>query len=154
MAEPTHIYLGPCSCGCTVAGKRWMVRPGDRVPFGAESLDARAAKRLGEFFISLDEYDEDAPVGEASAPPTGPVWAHLTVAELAEQAQGFEAFSKAGLEALCRVGGLSPMGTTAQLRDRLAGDLEASLGDEEDEPATLDDIEKMDPEFGLPPEED
>jgi len=154
MTEATHIYTGPCSCGCFIDGKRWMVLPGDRVPFGADRLDERAAERLGEYFIPLSEYKDDTPPSVDVELLVGPVWARMTVADLAERANGFEAFSKSGLEALCRVGGISPLGNTSALRERLLSDLETSLDEEEDESfSTLDDIDKMDPEYGMSPED-
>ena len=88
---------------------------------------------------------------------SGPVWARVTVAELAALADGFEAFSKSALASLCRIGGLSSSGSVADLRDRLFVDLEASeVADERaaDGPvfSSIDDIDRMDPEFGMSPE--
>lgn len=159
MPEATHIYTGPCACGCVVDGVRQMVHPGDRVAFGPDDLDARAADRLGEHFVSLSDYvppASDVSVDEAVDVASGPAWARVTVAELAAIADGFEAFSKGALAALCRIGGLSSSGSVGALRDRLFVDLEATAPVEaqvDDQVfSSIDDIDKMDPEFGLPPE--
>ena len=158
MPESTHIYTGPCACGCIVDGVRYTVHPGDRVAFGSDDLDARAADRLGGHFIPLSEYvpPSDAAEPEVLGVLSGPVWARVTVAELAALADGFEAFSKPALAALRRIGGISASGSVASLRDRLFVDLEASEAAEAaaDDPvfSSIDDIDRMDPEFGLPPE--
>ena len=159
MPESTHIYTGPSACGCIVDGVRHTVLPGDRVAFGPDDLDARAADRLGEHFIPLSEYvpPSDAVAPEVVGVLSGPVWARVTVAELAALADGFEAFSKPALASLCRIGGLSSSGSVADLRDRLFVDLEASeVADERavDGPvfSSIDDIDRMDPEFGMSPE--
>lgn len=158
MREMTHIYTGPCACGCVVDGERYMVTPGEKVPFGPADIDPRARERLGEFFLPLDgsggSFDEFIDEDPAT---TGPEWAQLTVAELCELADGFAAFSKSGLETLCEVADIDPTGSVSDLRARLFDNLEANTAEaDEDEPefSSLEDIDKMDPEFGLGPEDD
>lgn len=158
MPDATHIYTGTTGGSVTVNGRRLRVSPGDRVPFGPSDIDARALDRIGEYFVPLGEYDgpiDSVPAGDSQ---DGPAWALLSISDLAELAEGFEAFSKSGLVALCEYGGLDSSGGVSELRSRLFESLEAYGADDadedEDEFSTLDDLDKMDPEFGLAPEAD
>jgi hypothetical protein len=158
MPEATHIYTGPTGGSVTVNGRRLRVSPGDRVPFGPSDIDARARERIGEFFVPLGEYDGPVAESPTEGGQDGPAWALLSISDLAELAEGFEAFSKSGLVALCEYGGLDSSGGVSELRARLFDSLDAYGADgadeDEDEFSTLDDLDKMDPEFGLSPEAD
>mgnify|MGYP003638397005 FL=1 len=160
MRVATHIYTGPSACGCFVDGERHTVTPGQRVPFGRDDIDKRASDRLGEFFVPLDGYvDDSAPAPSSDDGFDGPEWARLSVAGLCELADGFSAFSKQGLEALCVLGDLDCDGSVSDLRARLFDDMEAAAPEfEEEEDAeefgSFDDIDKMDPEFGMREESD
>ena len=57
----------------------------------------------------------------------GPEWARMTVRDLAELADGFNAFSKSGLAALCEMAGIDADGTASDMRAALLG----SIGDDE-----------------------